>query len=481
MRYGSVCSGIEAAALAVKQAGVGWKCAFLSEIEKFPCAILKHHYPDTPLHGDFTTIGENDYGPIRLICGGTPCQSFSIAGKRRGLDDPRGDLSLEFIKLAERKHAVWLVFENVPGLLSSADGEDFATFISAATGYEYAAPEGGWKKAGIAEGKPGKWGISWRMLDAQYFGVAQRRRRVIVIGYLGNWRPAAAVLCEPESVPGNPAPRREKGHKIASTIGNGSGNRGWKVGAEEAAGNRLITSTGRVSHCLNGGGMGRIDYETETLVSLTPGNKGMSVDQACGNMAIARTLKSGGNLRHDESQDTLIAFSHKDYGNGATENLSPTLQDQHNGMAVAIHENQRGEISLNDTTPLNTDGGKPGQGYPAIAVFKAGQGSAAGGIGYEVEKSPTLGAADSGSNRTPCIQNGMTVRRLTEKECERLQGFPDDYTQIPWRNKPAEACPGGPRYKSIGNSWAVPKFAWLFKRIDFVDKLLEAEHNGDKQ
>lgn len=212
MIYGSVCAGIEAATVAWHP--LGWKAAFYSEINKSACHVLKYHYPTVPLHGDFTTIKGKQYGSVDVLIGGTPCQSFSIAGKRIGLDDARGNLSIEFIALGLRSDAQWMVFENVPGLLSSAEdgrpaGEDFAIFLSAATGCHYEPPKEGWGNAGIATGRTGRYGISWRVLDAQYFGVPQKRRRLFVVGYIGDWRRAAAVLLEPESLRGDPEPRRK--------------------------------------------------------------------------------------------------------------------------------------------------------------------------------------------------------------------------------------------------------------------------------
>ncbi len=192
MIYGSVCSGIEAATVAwhdIKKSDgtpVGWKPAFFSDIEKFPRAVLAHHYPTVPCHGDFTTIGENEYAPIDLLVGGTPCQSFSIAGLRKGLDDDRGNLALEFIRLAKRLRPRWILWENVPGVLSSNKGRDFGSFL------------GGLAECG--------YGFAYRVLDAQYFGAPQRRRRVFVVGYLGDWRRAAAVLFERESLQGDITP-----------------------------------------------------------------------------------------------------------------------------------------------------------------------------------------------------------------------------------------------------------------------------------
>ena len=192
MIYGSVCSGIEAASVAWHR--LGWRASFLSEIEAFPRAVLQHRWTGVPLHGDFTTIEAGQYEPIDLLVGGTPCQSFSVAGLRGGLADDRGNLALEYLRLADRLRPRWLVWENVPGVLSSNGGRDFGAIL------------GGMVELG--------YGFAYRVLDAQFFGVAQRRRRVFVVGYLGDWRPAAAVLFESESLRGYPAPCRKKGKEI---------------------------------------------------------------------------------------------------------------------------------------------------------------------------------------------------------------------------------------------------------------------------
>ena len=295
IRYGSVCSGIEAATQAWHT--LGWTPAFFSDIEKFPVAVLQHHYPDVPCHGDFTTIKDDEYGPIDLLVGGTPCQSFSVAGLRGGMDDERGNLALEFIRLAQRKRPQWLVWENVPGVLSSNGGRDFGSFLGALAEIGY--------------------GFAYRVLDAQYFGVAQRRRRVFVVGYLGDWRRAAAVLFERESLSGNPAPSREEGEKVAP----------------------------------------------------------------------ATEVSSGSD---PELMATLCAKDNEKWG------------------------------------------------------------------------------CNQWVNEGKAIVSGLSVRRLTPTECERLQGFPDGFTQIPWRNKPAENCPDGPRYKALGNSMAVPVMRWIGERIHVV-------------
>ena len=236
MIYGSVCSGIEAASTA--WGPLGWKAAFLSEIEKFPRAVLAHHYPGTPLHGDFTTIGAVEYGSIDLLVGGTPCQSFSIAGLRGGLADDRGNLALEYLRLADRKKPRWLLWENVPGVLSSNGGRDFGSIL------------GGMVELG--------YGFAYRVLDAQHFGVPQRRRRVFVVGYLGDWRRSAAVLFERHSMSGHPAPRREAEKAVAALTANGVGT----CGADDNQGQ----AGHLIARCVTAGEGQRYDFETETLI-----------------------------------------------------------------------------------------------------------------------------------------------------------------------------------------------------------------------
>ena len=394
MIYGSVCSGIEAATAAWHP--LGWRPAFFSEIEQFPREVLAHHYPDIPCHGDFTTIGADEYGSIDLLVGGTPCQSFSIAGLRGGLDDDRGNLALEFLKLAQRTRPKWIVWENVPGVLSSNRGRDFGTFIGALGEIGY--------------------GFAYRVLDAQYFGVAQRRRRVFVVGYLGDWRRAAAVLFERESLSGNPPPSREARKET-------TGYTSCSFGKYSEGTGTLRASVGDL-----GGG-------SETIVTVTARMRGFG-DYECDGTASA--LKA----RDYKDATDLVAFSSKDYGADALYDLSPTIRagshdrSHANGgipPAVAFAQNSRNELREMDISgALSSGGGKPGQGYQAV-------------------------------------RQGMAVRRLTPVECERLQGFPDGFTQIPYRNKPAEKCPDGPRYKALGNSMAVPVMRWIGERIQIMD------------
>jgi len=241
MRYATLCSGIGAPETAWQP--LGWECAFHSEIEPFPCSVLAHHNPDVPNYGDMTKYKEwkND-GTVDLICAGTPCQPFSVAGLRKGLDDPRGNLMLVFGAIAAKYRPRWLVWENVPGVLSSEGGKDFASFLGLLTGQSVTPPADGWQNSGVLGGIESAYGVAWRILDAQYFGVAQRRRRVFVVGYLGDWHPAAAVLFERESLQGHPAPSREKGQGVAGSLENRSGGGGFGTDFSAGGGCNLARS-----------------------------------------------------------------------------------------------------------------------------------------------------------------------------------------------------------------------------------------------
>ena len=217
MRYGSVCSGVEAATVAWRP--LGWECAFVAETEPFASAVLKERLPEVPNLGDFTKITEGLYeGEIDLLVGGTPCQSFSNGGAKGGIADPRGNLALEFARLAERTHCHWVVWENVPAVLAINGGRDFAAILSEFAGWDVQTPAGGWRNAGIVTGAPGRLGVSWRVLDARYTrvpsfpgAVPQRRRRVVLVGHRGDWTRAAEALLGGELCGGSAPPRREAG------------------------------------------------------------------------------------------------------------------------------------------------------------------------------------------------------------------------------------------------------------------------------
>ena len=441
MRYLSVCSGIEAATCAWHP--LGWQPVGFSEIEKFPSAVLAHHYPDVPNFGDMTKFQEwpDDLAPD-LIVGGTPCQSFSVAGLRGGLADPRGNLALVYLALADRYRPEWLVWENVPGVLSSNGGRDFGAFL------------GGLVKLG--------YGFAYRVLDAQYAGVAQRRRRVFVVANSRDWRRAAAVLFERHSLSGHPAPRRETGEGIAPTIAARTRG-GGGLGSDFDCDGGLIASTGDIAHCLNAGGMGRQDYESETMV-VTHTLKGEGFDASEDGTGRGTPLvpvafdttqiTSAANYSNPKPGDPChplaagahppaIAFSCKDHGADAGE-VAPTLRAMGHG---ASHPNAGGQV--------------------AVAVALRGRdGGATAELGDD--RAHALRASQGGGDKPHVLAN-MAVRRLTPRECERLQGFADGYTAIPWRGKSADACPDGPRYKALGNSMAVPCMAWIGRRIAAVN------------
>jgi DNA (cytosine-5)-methyltransferase 1 len=367
MKYATVCSGVEACSVAWEP--LGWEPMWFSEIERFPCQVLAHRYPNTPNLGDMTKIqNTNEYqksiGSIDVFCGGTPCQSFSVAGLRKGLADPRGNLALVYLAHVERLRPRWVVWENVPGVLSSNGGRDFGAFVGALGQLGY-----GW---------------AYRVLDAQYFGVPQRRRRVFVVGHIGGqWQRAAAVLFERESLRRNPAPGRKAGKKIAS---------GAAIGIDEEC-----------------------NAKVEGFGTLVKGGQG-------GTRQAVYCIK------------------------GAAIGREP-----HNGP-------QHGEVRENQSYTLNC------VDRHAIA-FNGDQSAKARSMGTSKEQ---VLAFDEG--QTPVINNNQ-VRRLTPRECERLQGFPDDWTKIPYRNKPASQCPDGPRYKAMGNSMAVPVMRWIAKRIEQVENI----------
>jgi len=405
MRYGSVCSGIEATTVAWEP--LGWKASFFSEIEAFPRSVLAHHYPNVPLHGDFTTIKGSEYEPIDLLVGGTPCQSFSVAGLRGGLDDDRGNLALQFLRLADRTRPRWLVWENVPGVLSSNKGRDFGSII------------GGMVEIG--------YGIAYRVLDAQYFGVAQRRRRVFVVGYLGDWRRAAAVLFERHSLQGHPAPRRETRESVAGTLGESSQSGGFCTTDLDNSGAFIPVQANTLMSF--GHGPNPLD---ETLDAFGGNRTSGPID-----VTPALLAQPGSGFKCDFESETFIttAFAHPQGGSiglHTSDDCALTLQS-HQGQAVAFDTTQI-------TSPGNFSNPKPGDACHPLAA----------------------------EAHAPAIAYAAAVRRLTPRECERLQGFPDDYTLVPHRNK---AAADGPRYKALGNSMAVPVMRWIGERIQMVENL----------
>lgn len=452
MIYGSVCSGIEAATVAWHP--LGWKPAFFSEIEKFPREVLAHHYPSVPLHGDFTTIKKGEYEPIELLVGGTPCQSFSIAGLRKGLDDPRGNLMLEFGSLAKRLHPKWIVWENVPGVLSSNGGRDFGAFLGMLGELGY--------------------GFAYRVLDAQYFGVAQRRRRVFVVGCLGDWRSAAAVLFERDSLSGDPAPSRKAREETAGTIGARTCR---SIGAQDADCGHLIGWPAQVAQTLNAsfgskqgledqhirGGQDcsfqvakclitktRMDAETENLIPTTGGHFSYGIP---GNW-IGRKPENGGN-----AVEPMVEVS-----------PCQTKTDRH-GVCYPMNTQV---ITRHEALGEGTGFGLGSENDPAFTLSKAHSHAVAFDLA-QITSATNRSRAEKGlpagtlsKNSQMHVAQLMQVRRLTPVECERLQGFPDNYTDIKPNGKPT---PDGPRYKALGNSMAVPVMRWIGERIEMVENM----------
>lgn len=462
IRYLSVCSGIEAATVAWHP--LGFEAAGFSEIDPFARAVLSHHYPDVPLHGDFTTLTENDYGAIDLLVGGTPCQSFSIAGLRKGFADDRGNLSLGFIRLAQSAKPRWVVWENVPGVLSIDGGRTFGTFLGALAECGY--------------------GFAYRILDAQYFGVPQRRRRVFVIGYLGDWRPAAAVLFERESLQRDITPRRKKEQEVAGTFKSRASSGGWGADIDLASSGymRPIAKTlmsrynkhdaeletyvvdkqqwpADVACTLNAQYGDKMGLEDQHALAGAPlfvparaynvtycDANGKRKDRPNGGMYVSETDQSK-TVTAGGDRSTYIAFEPGSIArNAGPRHLSETCST----LRADMGDNQPAILYPLDLRNALRDPDKIDD------VNRQGC-----GIGENGAPSPTLSAA-----YTPGVISPMAVRRLTPRECERLQGFPDDYTLIPYRGKPAA---DGPRYKALGNSMHTGTMRWLGQRIQQVN------------
>ena len=455
--YGSVCSGIEAATVAWHP--LGWRAEWLAEIEPFPSAVLDHHYPDVPNLGDMTKLAAKVLaGTIKapdILVGGTPCQAFSVAGLRAGLDDPRGALTIKYVELADATDLIRtrrgepeavIVWENVPGVLSDK-GNAFGCFLGALAGEDCELQPSGkrWADAGCVYGP--KRTIAWRILDAQYFGLAQRRRRVFVVASARAGLDPVAVLFEREGVRRDTAPGRGEGKNTAGTTGQcaafGGNNTSGPIDVAPAR-NACASASGRMDFeseafivhgtqdpCVSSDtafALGRNSGQENAVFAIQagalrtnplsgPDGVGIQADHAYTLEARAevQAVCVTGDITHTLKAD---GFDGSEDGTGRGQPI-----------VAAFHENQRAELTLNDIAgTVKCAGGKPGQGYPAAMV-------------------------------------GSAVRRLTPRECERLQGFTDDYTLIPWRGKPDDECPDGPRYKAIGNSKAVPVVRWIGRRI----------------
>jgi DNA (cytosine-5)-methyltransferase 1 len=566
MRYGSICSGVEAATLAWEP--LGWKPAFFAEVEPFPCAVLMQKFGATkpmcvlepneadsekerkqrelwkkqidkfpdggniPNFGDFTKITKDDYdGEIDLLVGGPSCQSFSVAGLRKGLDDPRGNLSLEFARLAHNIRPRWLVFENVVGLASQGLGRAFAQILSAFCGWQVEVPVlrrkkngelvRGWKNSGIVTPAPGGYGLAWRTLDAQFVrvdgyprAVPQRRRRLFLVGYLGSWERAAAVLFDKESLRGHTPPERKTGQGFA---------RGFEVGP--AGGRQSEVSATLDTKCKDGAirnqtgmlcmahGQGNAEVLSEKSPTLNCNHEAPIVCRESGSGFWQQDKVSGTVKVNGAEPTTVVCLNNRPQEFKAEEQIHyPLRATDYKQPPVICYENHPNDSRIKELTDgvcpqINARFGTGGNNTPLVQVagFLPGQGQKAGSIGYEENLAPTLrsgcdsygvlksyGIAENIINRK--VKNGgngtgvkegiqytlntvsphgvaykSVVRRMMPIECERLMGFPDNHTRIAWNGKPEEECPDGARYKACGNAFTVNCARWIGMRIQMVE------------
>ena len=454
--YGSVCSGIEAAYVAWEP--VGFSPAWLSEIEPFPCAVLQHRLPGVPNLGDMCAIDELiESGAVEapdIFCGGTPCQAFSFAGKRRSLEDKRGALSLVFCEIADaidrkRKELglppTVVFWENVPGVLNTKDNA-FGCFLGKLVGADFplASGAGRWPSAGFASG-PSRI-AAWRVLDAQYFGVPQRRRRVFVVSSAsGGGLDPRKVLFERPGVLRDSAKSAKSGEGVAAF-------------AESSFGTFRETSIGGTLKA-QGGFFGGGD---ETLVA----QEHSVFDISHANDVVRESKKVPtlqARMGTDGNQIPLVLSQGQSGAIHVDSRVTPTLRTEVKASSrstpLVLSENGTDRaVSIDITPPLKTT-------TPCYCLAENTIGrepkNGGNGLGVSCETSFTLNATGVHG-----VMTRSSVRRLTPVECERLQGFPDNWTRIPYRGKPEDQCPDSPRYKAIGNSWAVPVVRWIGKRIN---------------
>lgn len=521
--FGTFCSGIGAPEAAWMP--LGWKPVFFSEIEPFPCAVLAHHYPSVPNLGDMTRINTAALPEADIWMAGTPCQAFSVAGLRKSLDDDRGNLTLRFCEMVNERNPAVIVWENVPGVLSTKDNA-FGCFLAGLVGEgePLVCRDNSWPNAGMVVGP--RRSAAWRVLDAQYFRLAQRRRRVFVVSFrTGDGHNPGAVLFEPDSVRRDSPPSRETGARVAASLTRGadSGGKGGYAGRRrEDDTNLAVVSSGHGwwDESEVGATVRSQDSITkaDTLIvgSLNANGKAAGSatqqDAECG-MLVTHSLRAEG---FDASEDgtgrgtPLVPvameptyFSARLTRNSQTSNqvgikddgLSDALSTDGPG-AIAFAQNQRDEIrDLNDCAgSLAAEPGMKQQTFVAyqcqgsnvgpMGTLRGGNGNEAGGVPFTIQERAVSENPDAGPQgkgyqqgiaytlearpKVQSVASAMAVRRLTPRECERLQGFSDDFTAVPFRNKPAS---DGPRYRALGNSMAVPVVAWIGERIA---KVLEA-------
>jgi DNA (cytosine-5)-methyltransferase 1 len=422
MRYLSLFSGMEAAHLA--WVPLRWECVGVAEIDAAACHLLRHRLPNVPNLGSVTDITDDQVaalGAIDVVIGGSPCQDLSVAGRRAGLGGARSGLFHEQLRIFNAaRHlcgARWLVWENVPGAFSSNKGRDFAVVVGAMAGSVMPVPREGWGSEGVALGDNGL--VEWSVLDAQWFGVAQRRRRVFAVLDTGDWASRPPVLLESDRLRGDSAPRRRSGEGTPCGTAASVALRGRDGGATAELGG---------------------DLSAALRASTGGGDKAHVLIQD-----VAHTLRADG---FDASEDgtgrgtplvPVLAFGCKDSdpSRSVGSNVSPTLRAMGH---TSSHANAGGQVAV---------------------AFSHQAGGVQTTLGYEPSSGtcPTLSVG-----QTPAVNAAMSVRRLTPIECERLQGAPDGWTLV--FNAKGKPMADGPRYKILGNSFAVPVIRWIGTRID---------------
>ena len=497
MRFLSLFSGIEAASVALKP--LGWTCAGVVEIEPFPCSVLRHHYPDVPNLGDVTKVTQADIdrlGRIDIVIWGSPCQDLSIAGKRRGLDGERSGLfgiGWSIVQMARKNGCRFSLWENVPGAFSTNGGRDFMRVVATMGGLEsFDPPRFGTE--GVAVGPNGL--VEWATLDAQWFGVAQRRRRVFALADFGDWSRRPPILLEPESLRGDSPPRREAGKKVAGTFTARTRSGGLSSDVDLAAGGCMIPEVSRSLMA----GSGKMDPEFETYipeVSATLSSSGPPFSRtgnawAEENAYIAfpiNTERTGLGIGEDGDPSYTLGANHshavahspcadpcipldlslatkteRGHGFGVGNPGDPTTTLQTDGkLGVAYSEDVSPALKCNTGHTHREDG----EAY--VVGFDC---KASGAHGFSVgDLSPTLRSMshtsshqNGGGHSAVCDVSRLVVRRLTPLECARLQGFPDDYLhKVPWKKR--ETPPDGLMYRALGNSMAVPVIEWIGVKI----------------
>ncbi|UWQ30233.1 DNA cytosine methyltransferase [Leisingera sp. M523] len=531
------CSGIGAPEMAAPW--VDWRLA--SEIEPFPRAVLQerfgyrlpedHNQGDPLLWGDMTEINpdllrQRGVPLPDLLVAGTPCQAFSVAGLRKGTDDARGNLTLKFVEILHELVAarpdgkLAVLWENVPGVLSDK-GNAFGCFLAGIVGAldaltpgerpmpgksskfwkwhkggdidilgddgeptgetEFAEPHHRpkWPGEGMVEGPRAR--AAWAVLDAQWFGVAQRRRRLFVVIDFGNCVDPAAVLLEPDRLRGDSPPRRETGERAAPTLAARTKG-GGGLGTDFDCDGGLITSTGSVAHCLNAGVMGRQDFETETMIAHTLRGEGFDASEdgtgrATPLVPVAHALRAQPHLAHQADRDNLVPVAFDCKGTEVQHDQSGVSPPLRSMGHLSSNQNAGGHaaIAIQERAVCENPGACPdGAGFrtddaaytleartvPQAVAFDTTQITSAANYSNPRPGGPCHPLA-AGAH-PPALAEGWAVRRLTPTECHRLQGFPDDHCAITYRGKPAA---DGPQYKALGNSMAVPCVQWILNRI----------------